>query len=274
MIYLGKSGKSHLTASIKENVACKDCKKKYYKVSDESRKKMSIARLGKPSGKMGWKASEEIILKMSIAQQGKKHSDETKKKMSDSHKGENGYWYGKKLSEEHRINLSIGGKGKLPSRGFLGHKRTDVWKENHSKFGINRYANINERLKTKQQVKEAMHRPDVRKKHITALLHSKWMKVRTDKGQIELLEKWNRLGFNFEPNYQIHTDSDLFYVDGYDSIHNVVMEYDSKYHNRLGQKKKDFTRQQIIIEVLKPKAFWRYDSTNKTFTNVIGKGEE
>lgn len=25
--------------------------------------------------------------------------------------------------------------------------------------------------------------------------------------------------------------------------------------------------------MLKPKAFWRYDLTNKTFKNVIGKGD-
>jgi hypothetical protein len=119
-------------------------------------------------------------------------------------------------------------------------------------------------------VKQAMHRPDVRKKHIEGLHHSKWLKVRTDKGQLELLEKWNQLGFHFEPNYQIHTNTDLFYIDGYDVEKNVVMEYDSKYHKRPSQKVKDLLRQQTIIDILKPKKFWRYDAVNKRFENVIG----
>lgn len=118
-------------------------------------------------------------------------------------------------------------------------------------------------------IKKAMHRPDVRKKHIDALNQSKWLKVKTDKGQLELLEKWNRLGFNFEPNYQIKTDTDLFYIDGYDPIHNVVLEYDSKYHNRLQQKEKDLNRQQSIIKAISPKKFWRYDAVNKQYRNIV-----
>lgn len=134
-----------------------------------------------------------------------------------------------------------------------------------------RYCNVEEKAKTSEQVKLAMHRPDVRKKHIEALHHSKWIKVRTDKGQLELIEKWNRLGFKFEPNYQIHTDTDLFYVDGYDKEHNVVLEYDSKYHNKPYQQQKDLVRQQKIISILNPKKFWRYRSINKHWENVIGE---
>jgi len=55
---------------------------------------------------------------------------------------------------------------------------------------------------------------------------------------------------------------------------NVILEYDSKYHTKLNQQLKDLVRQNKIIEMLKPKAFWRYDVTNKTLKNVIGKGEE
>lgn len=113
-----------------------------------------------------------------------------------------------------------------------------------------------------------MHRPEVRKKHLEGLHHSQWLKVRTDKGQIELLEKWNRLGFNFEANYQVKTDFDLFYLDGYDKSKNVVIEYDTKYHFKSAQMSKDMLRQQKIIDILKPKKFWRYNSQNKTIENV------
>ena len=131
-----------------------------------------------------------------------------------------------------------------------------------------RYTNLEERKKSSSAIKIAMHRPDVRKRHIEALHHSKWVKVRTDKGQLELLNKWNKLGFNFEPNYQIHTDCDLFYIDGYDKEKNVVLEYDSKYHNKPHQKQKDSIRQQKIIDILQPSKFWRFDSVNKCWSKI------
>lgn len=115
-----------------------------------------------------------------------------------------------------------------------------------------------------------MHRPEIRKKHLTALHQSQWIHVRTDVGQVEMIKKWNRLGFQFQPNFQVCTDVDLFYVDGYDPHHNVVLEYDGKYHLKYYQKEKDKLRQQKIIDILKPKKFWRYNSITKTFTNVVG----
>lgn len=128
-----------------------------------------------------------------------------------------------------------------------------------SNFQKSRYSNVEERENTKNSVKKAMHRPEIRKKHLEGLLRSKWIKVRTDKGQLELIEKWNKLGFNFEPNYQVKTDVDLFYIDGYDKEKNVVLEYDSKYHKKPYQRQKDLVRQQKIIDILKPKKFWRFD---------------
>jgi hypothetical protein len=125
--------------------------------------------------------------------------------------------------------------------------------------------------KLSNSIKVAMHRPEVREKHLAALHHSKWIKVRTDKGQLELIDKWNKLGFEFEPNYQLHTDQDLFYIDGYDKKHGVVLEYDSKYHNKSDQKQKDLIRQNKIIDILKPKKFFRYDAVNKVIENVKGK---
>lgn len=96
------------------------------------------------------------------------------------------------------------------------------------------------------------------------------VKVRTDKGQLELLNKWKLLGFRFEPNYQIKGEDFLYYVDGYDPIHNVALEYDSEYHYRKPSiKEKDEIRQQNIINVLKPSKFWRYNAMSKTWKNVM-----
>lgn len=119
------------------------------------------------------------------------------------------------------------------------------------------------------KMKEVLHRPNVRKKHLDAIRNSTWAKVKTDKGQLELLEKWNRLGFHFEPNYKIHSNTEFFYIDGYDKEKNIVLEYDSKYHFRPYIQQKDLVRQQKIISLLHPKKFWRYNSVNKTFRNVL-----
>ncbi len=166
------------------------------------------------------------------------------------------------LKYNKRCNRCCGGLN------MLGKKDTDEHKKKKSTSQIKRYSKSNERIKTSNVVKSIMFRPDVRKRHLDALHSSNWLKVKMDKGQLELLEKWNKLGFNFEPNYQVKTDLDLFYIDGYDKNHNIVLEYDSKYHQKFGQRQKDLVRQQKIIEILKPKKFWRYDSINKSFKNV------
>src|ERR1039458_2036157 len=149
---------------------------------------------------------------------------------------------GKKLGENHKLAMSVAQK--------------------------KRYSDLGERKRASNIATIAMHRPDVRKKHIEALHESKWLKVKTDKGQLEMIEKWNRIGFNFEPNYQVHTDVDLFYIDGYDPIHTVVLEYDSKYHMKLSQRKKDLIRQNKIIDLLNPKVFWRYNVVTNKFDDV------
>lgn len=153
--------------------------------------------------------------------------------------------------------------------------------------------------KISKSVKKSMYRPDIRKKHIDAidtienreklsvirklvwqntesrkryhesLIKTKFLGRRCDIGQPELIEKWNKLGFNFEINYPLHSDQDLFYLDGYDKERNVVFEYDGEYHNRRHQREKDLVRQQKIIEILNPKKFWRYDAVNKQIKNIL-----
>ena len=134
-----------------------------------------------------------------------------------------------------------------------------------------RYLNPLARRKTAAAIKLALHRPDVRKKHITALSKINFLGRAMDVGQLDLLEKWNRLGFKFEPNYQVHTDEFLCYLDGYDKKRNVVIEFDSKYHQKTYWKKKDIIRQKKVIEILNPEKFWRYDSVHKTIVNVLEK---
>lgn len=74
-------------------------------------------------GTMGFKPTEEMLIKMSIAQVGRKHSEETKKKMSDYHKG-------KKLSQETKKKLSESKKG---NKNWLGKRHN---KASKLKIGI------------------------------------------------------------------------------------------------------------------------------------------
>lgn len=178
-------------------------------------------------------------------------SEETKKKKSLALKGRIPWNKGKPWSDEAKLKMSIHRKGKVFP--WMRRQPTDETVE-----------------KLKKASTVAWHNPAIRKKYHDALQRTKWIRVRTDIGQIELLDKWNRLGFSFQPNYQIRTSDGLFYIDGYDSINNIVLEYDGKYHRKLGQKEKDEMRQQKIIQTLKPKRFWRYDAVEKTVQNVLG----
>jgi hypothetical protein len=167
------------------------------------------------------------------------------------------------ILEETKRKISLAKTGKMLSEDHRKKMSDSARKERKHRYSIRENRDI-----LSKSVKEAMHRPDVRKKHLDALRHSRWIKVRSDKGQLEMINCWNKMGFNFEPNYQIHTDDFLCYLDGYDKDRNIVLEYDSKYHHR--QKEKDLIRQQKIIGILNPKKFWRYDVVNKQLTEIIG----
>jgi hypothetical protein len=197
--------------------------------------------------------------------------------MSCSKKGCNNPIFGKHHTENTKTKMGVSKMGnRNPLFGKLVYDRTGCSMSSETKQQMSlsqtiRYSNYNEIEKTSRAVTTAMHRPDVRKKHIEGLFNSKWIKVKTDKGQLELLEKWNKLGFHFEPNYQVHTDTDLFYIDGYDKEREIVLEYDSKYHSKREQIEKDLIRQNRIINILTPKKFWRYDAVNKQCKNVLEK---
>jgi hypothetical protein len=186
---------------------------------------------------------------------GKNHSQETIKILSD--KGIKRY---SNLEEKKKMSNIIKQtwkdlikrKNRLEGKNYIMVNHSDRYRENLS-----------------NGIKNAWKNPKIKKKYYDALSKTKYLKVRTDKGQLELINKWNSLGFNFQPNFQVKTDQDLFYIDGYDKEKNVVLEYDTKYHYRRQQKEKDLVRQQKIIEILKPKKFWRYDSTNKEFKNIL-----
>lgn len=131
----------------------------------------------------------------------------------------------------------------LMSKSKIEIKRTEISRKKQSESRKQLYKDPLEREKLSKKIKEAMVRPDVRTKHLNALHHSQWIKVKTD--------------------------TDLFYLDGYDKEKNIVLEYDSYYHNKLNQKQKDLIRQQKIIDIIRPKEFWRYNSETQMSVNIL-----
>jgi hypothetical protein len=183
--------------------------------------------------------SEETKRKISISLTGRKLSEDTKQKI--------------RLKRNNQIfSMEAKRKHSESQKRRIGEKRNDVSKRNIS-----------------LAKKKSWKNPETRKKYYDALSKTKWIKVRTDRGQLELIEKWNKLGFNFEPNYQLKVDDNLFYLDGYDKERNVVLEYDGQYHNKTSQKQKDLVRQNKIIEILKPKKFWRYNRETNLWLNIM-----
>ena len=219
-----------LKASIRDNKMCKSCSLRKRYSDPREREKASIATVNR------YITNPLLREKTSIA--GIKHFSDPKEREKTS-----------KISKKIWSNLELRKKASDKSIKF--------------------YSNPEEIKKMSEAVKVALHRPNVRKKHIEALVKVNYLGKSVDIGFTEMINCWNKIGFNFISNYQLHTDDFLCYLDGYDKEKNVVLEYDSKYHNKLNQQQKDLIRQNKIIELLKPKKFWRYNAVNKTCKNVL-----
>jgi hypothetical protein len=107
--------------------------------SEESKQKMSQAKLGK-------KASEETKRKMSEAHMGHEVSQETRDKIRKANSGENSHMYGKSHTEETKRKLSEANKGKKLSADHKkkiglankGKKRTAEQRKIYSERGKER----------------------------------------------------------------------------------------------------------------------------------------
>ena len=121
-------------------------------ISEQTRKKMSIALKGKPK-------SLEHCLKCSEANKGKHHSDEVKKKISESNKGKHKHWLGKHHSDESKKKISDANKGKIRSeearlkyqKAAKGRNKGRILSDEHKrKIGL---ANIG-RVKSKEEIEK------------------------------------------------------------------------------------------------------------------------
>lgn len=90
-------------------------------------------------GEVGKEMSEDSKKKMSVAHLGMRYGEETKKKLSEMRKGENCYWYGKHRSEETKKKISATLTGRTLSKKDRKHK---------SEAQKKRYESEKERKKT------------------------------------------------------------------------------------------------------------------------------
>lgn len=208
----------------------------------------------------GHLTTEETKKKISESLMGHPISEETKQKISNTKKGKKT----KPCSEGKKEKIS---KAQRPIEGWK-----DLVSPSGEKIPITTISNFCKKYNlTTSAISQLLKGRYKIHKGWTVYNNDRNLS-KTNKERFELLKFWNKLGFNFEINYKLKTDIGNFYLDGYDKEKNVVFEYDGKYHNSSKNKEANLIKQCKIIEVLKPKKFWRYDSTNKKFTEII-RGE-
>ena len=162
--------------------------------------------------------------------------------------------------------------GKMISREkhpMYGRHHTEEMKRNQSKRYIGTKLSEETKRRVSEGVRKSWQNPTRKEKQYASMIRLGTANVACDVGQPEFINKWNNLGFNFKINYLINCDSNLYYVDGYDENKNIVIEYDTHYHNKSYQRVKDKIRQDKIISYLSPTKFWRYNKKTGVFTDVI-----
>jgi len=129
------------------------------KLSKESRKKMSEARMGKPPWNKGRTGvySEASKKKMSEAQQNR--SEETRKKMSEAQKGKPSAFKGKKHSEESKKKMSKFQKGRLAG------KKHPMYGKHHTEEAKRRNAKAHKGKRHSEETKKKLSRIVTGRKH-------------------------------------------------------------------------------------------------------------
>ena len=117
---------------------------------DETRRKMSESKKGKPSPNKGVPMSEEQKKKLSEINKGKHHTEETRRKMSESLKGRTGPNKGKTMSEETKKKISESLKGRTPS-----NKGTHISEETKKKISETQKG-IQHSEETKKKISESL----------------------------------------------------------------------------------------------------------------------
>ena len=167
---------------------------------------------------------------------------------------------GKVFTEEHKKKLAKSHIGKLISEGT--RKKLQ---ENHSHFWLGKIGKNNptfgkirsEKSKLKMSISKLgvknnnygkCFSEETKKKHrisVLERLERLGISPHEDIGAKKYFDEINKKGFNFIPKRFIEIG---YEADGYDCNKHIWCEFDTPYHQRIGQQKKDQVRQQNIIE--------------------------
>jgi very-short-patch-repair endonuclease len=215
-------------------------------ISEETRRKMSLARKGKKRPPF----SDEWKRNMSIGMKGRRNSEETREKISDSLKG-------LIRTPEHCANISAAKKGmrlseeqkRKMSDAHKGMCFSEEWRRNISlgKRG-RKYRPFSEQAK--RNMAEAQrgktHSEETRQK--LRIAQQNYL-LRLGGGLIRGLHETQILDAQEEiDNCKIDRDFRLlgYAPDGYCHETNTIYEVYERYHNRSVQRKHDLRRQQAI----------------------------
>lgn len=156
---------------------------------------------------------------------GKKHSQETKEKISSANKGQeyNKSRLGIKESEKAIEKRSLALKGRKPGFGNKKHSQE---------------------TKLKMRLKRI---EDMNKKYPLG-----WTAPNYNKKACQLFEEINKeLGWNGKHAERVGEYQVLgYFLDYYEPVHNVVIEFDEKTHDKPKQKARDLEKQQLVTAEL------------------------
>jgi len=166
----------------------------------------------------------------------------------------------KKHSDETKRKIGIGNMGKVmsvSSRKLLSQKAKLQMSKGNPFYGR----------------KHTEETKDILRKKCTPFLDGAGRSY--DAGSKEFFATLNKCGFCFQENY--YHEPTGYFADGYDKHRHTWIEFDTKYHRRPNQKKKDLERQHRIIRYFEsidnPLAqFIRYDAVSKKL-KIIYRGK-
>lgn len=180
---------------------------------------------------------------------GKRHSNETKQLISNSMKGNIPWMKGKKHSEESKEKNRQSQLGKKHSEE---HKRKIGLKSkgNKNNLGKTLSKEIRQKMSDVRIGRKSYIRTEESKRKLRISILKRFERLgisrKEDEGAKEYFQWLNMFyGYNFQPKRFIEIGYD---ADGYDEKLHEWIEYDTLYHKRIGQQKKDLIRQNNIIK--------------------------
>ena len=157
--------------------------------------------------------------------------------------GKNHPMYGRKHTKKTKIHWSNIRKGRKLSKSTI-----DKLKGRISPFRGK--CHTNESNKKNSEKHTGKHLSEETKNKIRLYTTERMKKDGTmickDKGSDDWFLNKNKEGYNFSQNFYI--DGLGYWADGYDKEKHIICEYDTKYHKRSLQIKKDLIRQNNIIK--------------------------